>query len=363
MEYDVIVVGAGPAGSSAAKAAAERGAKTILLEEHPVIGLPRHCTGTLAGTTQSRLTEELLETMDKGVVVGQVIARRLFAPSGKMIHEIPLKNSGSMLIRRDLFDQELARQAANAGADIRVNTRVTGLLKRDGKTIGVTTGSGSAPEVHGKIVIAADGIRADINGITSWEGLGKGDERRIMAGLTQELTRVRDIEAGVIEVHFGAFSSYGFLPIYPRSGSSCITGFPSLEEYERAREGDYLISRKLKDAVMVTMTGHSRHFVTGLIPKAVKDGLIVCGAAAGLRGILAPVLSGRYAAQVATVAIQEGNLAEGELRGYEQLVKRLDYGHGVSLNKVRGLSDEAIEELLPVMLERGELGFWDRAPL
>ena len=49
-DYDVIVVGAGPAGSAAAKAAAESGAKTIVLEEHPKIGLPQHCSGLYYGT-------------------------------------------------------------------------------------------------------------------------------------------------------------------------------------------------------------------------------------------------------------------------------------------------------------------------
>ena len=47
-KYDVVVVGGGPGGSSAARVTAKEGARTILLEEHPQIGLPEHCMGVLA---------------------------------------------------------------------------------------------------------------------------------------------------------------------------------------------------------------------------------------------------------------------------------------------------------------------------
>ncbi len=59
-DYDVVVVGGGPCGASAAKTAAEKGLKTILLEEHPQIGLPEHCVGVMPGT-ESGFLEELLK--------------------------------------------------------------------------------------------------------------------------------------------------------------------------------------------------------------------------------------------------------------------------------------------------------------
>jgi len=168
-EYDVIVVGAGPAGSSAAKAAAERGASTILLEEDTQIGLPQHCSGLLHGT-KSGIGNEILATMDKRVVLGEVKVRRIFSPSGRTL-DIPLEGKGVWHIDRGLFDMQLAVQAANAGAEIAVNTKVTGLLTHGENTIGVTTSSRAIPEIHGKVVIAADGIRSILKGIPRWTGL------------------------------------------------------------------------------------------------------------------------------------------------------------------------------------------------
>ncbi|HYM91618.1 MAG TPA: FAD-dependent oxidoreductase, partial [bacterium] len=45
MAYEVIVVGAGPAGAEAARAAARGGLRALLVEEHPTVGVPSHCTG------------------------------------------------------------------------------------------------------------------------------------------------------------------------------------------------------------------------------------------------------------------------------------------------------------------------------
>ncbi|HEV2356996.1 MAG TPA: FAD-dependent oxidoreductase, partial [bacterium] len=48
MRYDVVVVGAGPGGAEAARAAAGQGLRALLLEEHRTVGLPTHCTGKLS---------------------------------------------------------------------------------------------------------------------------------------------------------------------------------------------------------------------------------------------------------------------------------------------------------------------------
>lgn len=135
-EYDVIVVGAGPAGCAAAKVASERGMRTILLEEHTQIGIPQHCTGMLHGT-KSGLGEKTLSTMDKRVILGEARLRRIFSPKGKLL-ELSLKGKGVYLIDRGLFDMELAVQAADAGAEILLNTRATGLLKDGERAIGTS---------------------------------------------------------------------------------------------------------------------------------------------------------------------------------------------------------------------------------
>src|SRR5204862_6664645 len=51
--YDVVVVGAGPAGLYTALRTAEEGLEVVVLEEHEDVGVPTHCTGLISGETNS----------------------------------------------------------------------------------------------------------------------------------------------------------------------------------------------------------------------------------------------------------------------------------------------------------------------
>ncbi len=74
-EYDVIVVGAGPADCAAAKAASRQGISVIMIEEHPIIGVPRHCPGRLHS---SSFTREILKDLDPRVIVCEYRSELLF---------------------------------------------------------------------------------------------------------------------------------------------------------------------------------------------------------------------------------------------------------------------------------------------
>jgi digeranylgeranylglycerophospholipid reductase len=358
-DSDVIVVGAGPAGSAAAKAVAERGLKVVLLEEHTAVGIPSHCWGLLQRNTRPALTQEILGGMDKSVVVRECSALRVFAPSGKVVKEVPLAGTSDYIIRRDAFDRELAKQAVNAGADLRLNTRVTSLIKKDGRVIGVTTNSTTVPNLYSKIVIGADGIHAAQKGTPRWEGLISA-EQTFTVGITLELTRVRDIEPDVREIHTGSFIKRGWTGICPLDDVSCITDFMSMAQFDQVKAGNYALSKKIKDAIPVRMTGwnHTSDLGAGL-PRFVEEGLILVGSAANLASVLHVILSGRYAAEVAVEAIQEDDVTVKKLSKYEDLctpLKRLG-GFLDSVPFYKCPSDEAIEKLLLEMIEKDEFPF------
>ena len=363
-EYDVVVVGAGPAGSAAAKAVAERGLSVILLEEHTAIGVPDHCSGLLHATTRPALTEEILGTMDKRVILREYKAARVFAPSGKVVKEIPLTGTGSYIIQRDYFDRELARQAVNAGAYLVLNTRVTGLLKQNGRVIGVTTSSTNMPKVYGKVVIGTDGIRAAQRGIPKWAGL-IGAGQTFIGGISLQLTGVRDIDPDVLEFYYGAFSKMGQGGIAPRDNSSCMTYFMTIAEFEQVKAGNYVLSRKLKDAVPIRIAGWSHTSDLGVgLSKAVDEGLILAGSAANLMGILNAIVSGRYAADVAVEAVQEDDVTVKRLSKYDDLCKALKRTKGfVGEVPAYGRSDEAIEKLLLETIEGGTFPYSKPLPI
>ncbi len=346
-DYDVVVVGAGPAGSLAAKATVERGVSTLLIEEDAQIGQPEHCHGRIVGT-KSGFLERLIATMDKRVVVTKMKARRIYSPKGRMV-EIPLEGKGAKIIERNLFDLECGRQAADAGAEIMLNTRVTGLIKEDGIIKGVKTNSRTNPEIRSKVVIAADGIHAPLNGIPVWEGWEK---KAANISISLYLTGVKDIEFGVSEMHLGEWDitsdvKINWVLLDPRSSTTCLVNARNLESFERVKAGNWALSRKIRDSRILRFWGWMQTQTSGRggYPKKVKDGLILTGAAADYQGIDSAVFSGPLAGQVATEAIQEGDFSEKKLRKYEDLCKPLNYPRGRYMSLFHRLSEEEMEKM------------------
>lgn len=360
-EYDVIVVGAGPAGCGAARAAAEKGAKTILLEEHPQVGLPQHCTGRLAGT-KSGIGEEILRSMDRRVIVGEEAkVRRIFSPRGNMI-EYSLEGKGVYIIDRGLFDMQLAIQAIDAGAELLVNTKVTGLLTHEGSVVGITTSSSATPEIRGRVVIGADGLRSILSGVPKWAGLAEtGVEVRSV--ITWWLAGVRDVEPGVLELHLGAFGSQkGWIWLAPHDSSTCVADFSSFEDLEQCRRGDSVLSKKIRDAVPVRITGSAIPSTIGKpVARKVKSGLILAGVGAGYHPFLTCLLSGRYAGETAAEAVKDNNVMEERLATYNILCEKL-LDTKLATRKIKvellmGRSEKEMEEFFEKMTRMDDVDF------
>lgn len=362
MEYDVIVVGAGPAGSAAAKAAAQSGARTIILEEHKAVGIPQHCPGRIQG---SSFTESIMSSINRRMIVTDYRARRIFAPNGKIAQEIPLAGKGFCLVERAEFDRELAIQAIKAGADLKLNSPVSSVLRIDGKVAGVITESPSSPQVSGKVIISAQGIRAWSSGLLKQE-FKDVTEIRPSAGILFELTGVKDLEPEIVETHIGAFNDDCYCTVWPKDGHSCIMSISSLDAFNRLKSGNYLISRKLKGAVPIQINGWSLTSVNKSSIKGVNDGMILVGNARGHSGIIHAIVSGQLAGEIAATAVKNGDVSENNLNKYEFLCKKvglhLTGRDGAALSKLRMLSDEAIAAILPEMALRNELEYLDQLP-
>jgi len=361
-DYDVIVVGAGPAGSAAAKAAAQRGAKTIVLEEHPKIGLPQHCSGLYYGT-KSEVGEQVLANMDRRVIIDEVKLRRIYSPKGR-VFEIPLKGRGVYLIDRALFDMQLAGQAAEAGAEILINTKVTDLITEGNAVVGVTTQSKVYPEIRGKIVIAADGIRSLISGIPIKSRMAQ-KVPHITNGISMLLFNVKGIDRGVQELHVGPHGSklgyMGWIWLHRIDAHTCLSGFENMEAFEKCRKGDYAISEKLREAVVVRKTGYSMAlFGAKSLPQKVGNGIMLAGATANFGMFQLAMLSGQYAGEVAGEAIRQGDFSQERLSAYNALSVKLDdpnLGKRFGFSSFVGLSGDEQEAQFHKMTQADHVNF------
>ncbi len=170
-KFDLIVVGGGPAGSTAARFAAMGGIKVLLLEKDRDIGVPVRC-GEAASDEGLRIFVE----PDPRWIKSVINKLRLISPSEHTI-DIELKQTGYILDRR-IFDYDLAQYAADEGAQIVCKAYVDGLLFKDDRVAGVTGEYlGERFEVESDIVIGADGVESVGAGRLSMD-FPKGAQRR-----------------------------------------------------------------------------------------------------------------------------------------------------------------------------------------
>ena len=323
------------------------------------MGVPSHCCG-LVHYPVAEYTQEIIRSVDPRIVLQEYKARRIYAPSGKIVKTMAVPGRTTFLVDRALFDKELARQAIKAGADLLLNTRATGLIQEGDSYIGVKTGATASPEIYGKVLIAADGISAIQKGVPNWTGLASADGK-YWGGISMEMTRVKDIEPDTMEEHYGSFIVSGKTSIGPRDETSCMIYVTKMEELQNIKLGNYVLSDKLRDAVPVRMTGFRHSWDLGKrLPKLVKNNLMLTGSAASWRGIVTSYITGKCAGQAAAEAVLENNITEKELNKYEELLSKVIPQEGYQFQgKVNPhfyqRSDNEIEHHLLDMEEKGEV--------
>ena len=129
-KYDVLIVGAGPAGTIAARTAARSGLSVCLVEKRPAVGAPVRCAEGIG----KEALQEFIDP-DPRWISAEMNGAAVVAPDGtKMVLESSMAGGKvGYILDRKFFDRELAWQAADAGADIRVKTRASAPIMKDAK--------------------------------------------------------------------------------------------------------------------------------------------------------------------------------------------------------------------------------------
>ena len=156
--YDIVIVGAGPAGSSAARAASRHGASVLLIDRRQRIGLPVQCA-ELVSQWISRYAP-----LSTNSVIQPTETMITHLSAGKSPDKTYEMKSPGYMLDRSLFDKELAASAISAGAKLSAETKAVGISSK-----GLWVERGSRKEdIQSKVIIGADGVHSLV---ARWAGL------------------------------------------------------------------------------------------------------------------------------------------------------------------------------------------------
>ncbi len=356
-EYDVVVVGAGPAGSTAARLAAENGTEVLMIDKRRELGVPVQCG--------EALTEEVLEELDIEVnprwAVNRIDSTRLVSPSGKPV-EIEQKTSASKMgyiLDRKVFDRDLAVKAVREGSDIMTSTFVDGLIKDDGEIEGVTYRSREGRgEVHSNLVIAADGV---MSRVARWAGFDTNLSPDDVESGSQFKLVGADIESkSTMEFYFGEKTAPGgYAWVFPRGEDIANVGVGVLPSRSEKPSIEYLKDfvggrPEFSDARVFEINVGGVP-VSGPLDETVGDDIILIGDAARQvnsltgGGIDWSMRAGEIAGKVAAKAVSNGDTSKDALEEYEdkwreRMGEKLDM-YNVGKEILIDLSDDELDDL------------------
>lgn len=353
--YDIVIVGAGPAGGLAAITAARAGLRTLLVEKHAQIGEPLCCAEAISFCG---LTDNI--PLDRNWIVADVERCYLESP-GKKVIDFRHPDAGFVLSRRR-FEQGMASQAQTLGAEVWTETEGVGLREgEDGlfKAIRLLR-EGHEFEVGFDVLIAADGIESLV---ARWAGLDTTLSVEHMDSAAQFLLGdVPDLDPSCLEFYFGnEIAPGGYAWVFPKGNGTANVGLAIAPVVAQGRKAMPMLHDFIKRRFNGAYPKPLKRSVGG-IPEFCgrrymrRANVMVTGDAARLldsvtgAGIANALWSGRLAAEAAVEYLRDERRALAHL---DQYPKRWMAARGRDMryflwtrNIMLGMSDRDFDDVV-----------------
>lgn len=351
-DVDVVVVGAGPAGSCAAIVAARAGLSVVLLERGPFPG----SKNMYGGVVYPRILDQLIPNWWEEAPIQRWVTRRstmLLTETQALTVDFRSEAwgqppyNGATAFRPD-WDHWLASHAEAAGAQVLTDTTVVGLLRdSSGAVTGVRTDRPDG-DLTARVVIACDGVNSFL---AKEAGLyTHTDSKHFTLGVKETLSlpkeviderfavRERDgvdieIIGGTGKVNGGGFLYTGLDTL----AVGVVLKLPKLAAQQQRPE-QLIAGLKQHPAIAPLVQGaelkeYSAHLIpeagVAMMPKMTMPGMLVAGDAAALclaagiwlEGVNFAMASGMYAGRAAVSALEKNDPSARGLSGYTDLLE------------------------------------------
>jgi digeranylgeranylglycerophospholipid reductase len=316
--YDVVVIGAGPAGSIAARTTAQLGLSTLLLEKRQEIGSPVRCAEAVGRETVAKFIP-----LDLRWIATEIDTFSVTNALGDSIVLPPLEKT--LVLERKLFDRELAHSAAKAGAEVQVKARVLGMCREpDGRMSVSLNVQGEPRQVQARIVIGADGTESES---ARWAGLKTVPSLKDYYVAAQYLLSGVSLDSHICQYHLGwSIAPAGYAWAFPKGDGKANVGLvitPHAGDQHHALDylKTFVQSRFPGCSVLAQVVGGIP--ITNVLPRMVAEGYLAVGDAAHQSdpltagGITNGMHGGLFAGEVAADAIRAGDTSAHYLARYE----------------------------------------------
>jgi digeranylgeranylglycerophospholipid reductase len=343
--WDAVIVGAGPAGLMAARTLAAQGHAVAVLEEHPAIGYPVHCTGLVGIDAFDELT------LPRGAIRTIVQSARFNGPDGSTV-TIESDRIRAAVIDRGEFDAALAAEVSAAGAVVRLGARVSRIeVAADAVTVAVDHAE-NRDVLRARACVLACGASYRFN-------------RRLGLSVPGHLVRTAQAEVPFsgdpqVDVYIGRdVAPQGFGWVVPFRRNAAAWARIGLMCAERAQPRfEAFVARVWRERGLDAPMPRPYLKALPLAPSArtYADRVLAVGDAAGIvkpttgGGIYYGLLSGEVAGDVLMDGLHRDRLHADALRAYEtRWIDRIgpDIRAGIAFRKLTSrLSDRAVNGLI-----------------
>lgn len=297
---DILVVGAGPAGCSAARASASKGAKTLIIDKKNEIGYPIQCAEGIG----KYLFPYLPFTIPKDQLIWKIEGMFFWADN------ISTEKKGEWwkgyTIDRNKFDKWLSTLAVDQGADIWTTAELIDIEFDSEKRVkkAIVKNNKKLLEILPKVIIAADGAESTVLKLLGEYKPKAGDVADVYSW---EMTNLELYKPHLEQIYMGDFSPSGYAYIFPKSKNSANFGIghirskkqldKSFDEFldldlvkKQVRNAEYVVEKSGKATIgnitdrwiyenVVLVGDNANHnlkpFVEGILPS------VICGNVAG----------------------------------------------------------------------------------
>ena len=312
--WEVIVIGGGPAGSTVARYIAEGGCEVLVIDGRDPIGTPLQC-GELVPTNEemNRLCPDVPDIDDLLQTPPSAISRRtsemyLVPPSGKPLR-YPFEG---FMLNRVVHDEALVELAKLKGAEYLVDSRVDSI---EGNSVKLRDGR----IFNAKVIVGAGGHNDPLRK-SFWEESGLKIPVKFV---------LMDGDFGdAVELHFGSMAPGGYAWMFPKNEGANI-GVGIQNKFSKGKNlNDLTTDFVSRYDGEITFTGAGSLPMSGTIQTFVKGNYVLVGDSAGMvlpsngAGITIAMIGGRIAGQVISEHLKNGvSLSEYETRWNKQMGK------------------------------------------